>query len=102
MLGSLIRIIRPVRLIKRKGLVSGLFGGSSGWLALGGTVWFFGKVREVLGFGEPETVVVKEVKPGERIVLAHAPNKAQTRNKAQTPNEALASNKASRRRARRR
>lgn len=72
MLGSLIRVIKPVRLIKRKGLVSGLFGGSSGWLALGGTVWFFGKVREFLGFGEPETVLVKEIKSGERLVLAHA------------------------------
>lgn len=72
MLGSLIRLIRPVRLIKRKGLVSGLFGGNKGWLALGGTVWFFGKVRELIGFGEPESALIRELKPGERLVLAHA------------------------------
>jgi len=72
MVRSLIRLIRPVRLIKRKGLISGLFGGSPGWLALGGTVWFFGKVRELIGFGEPETVYINELKPGDRIVLAHA------------------------------
>lgn len=72
MIGSLIRLIRPVRLIKRKGLVSGLFGGNSTWLALGGTVWFFGKLRELMGFGEPETVLVKDLKPGERLVFAHA------------------------------
>lgn len=72
MLGGLIRLIRPVRLIKRKGLISGLFGGNKGWLALGGTVWFFGKVRELIGFGEPEPVLMRELKPGERLVLAHA------------------------------
>lgn len=72
MFGSLFRILRPVRLIKRKGLLSGVFGGNRVWLALGGIVWAGGKVRRLFGFGDPAPVFAEEIKPGERFVVAHA------------------------------
>ncbi len=71
MFGSLFRILKPIRLIKRKGITAGLFGGSKGWLALAGIVWVFGRIKSVLGFGEPERVFVEELKAGQRLVVAH-------------------------------
>lgn len=69
---SFFRLIRPIRLIKRKGITAGLFGGSRGWLALGGIVWFFGRVKSIFGFGEPEPVFIEDLKPGQRLVIAHS------------------------------
>lgn len=66
----MIRFIR--RMIKRKVLTKGLFGGDRKWLALGTVIYVFGRIRGVLGFGEPETVYVEELKSGERLVTAHS------------------------------
>lgn len=71
MFGSLFRILRPVRLIKRKALTAGLFGGDRKWLFLGAVVFIGGKVKELFGFGEPQQVFFEEIKPGQRLVLAH-------------------------------
>ena len=60
------------RLIKRKVLSKGLFGGDRKWLALGGVIFVFGRIRSVLGFGDPEPVYIEELKPGERLVTAHS------------------------------
>ena len=60
------------RIIKRKVLAKGLFGGDRKWLALGGVIFVFGRIRSVLGFGEPEPVYIEELKPGERLVTAHS------------------------------
>lgn len=72
MFGSLFRILRPIRLIKRKGLLSGVFGGNRLWLTLGGLAWAGGKLRRLFGFGEPQPVFAEEIKPGERFIVAHA------------------------------
>lgn len=72
MVGSLFRILRPIRLIKRKGLTAGLFGGDRKWLALGGIVFLGGRVKSLFGFGDPAPVYTEELKPGQRLVIAHA------------------------------
>ena len=72
MFGSLFRILRPIRLIKRKGITAGLFGGDRKWLALGGIVFLGGRIKSLFGFGDPEPVYIEELKPGERLVVAHA------------------------------
>lgn len=82
MFSSFFRLLRPVRIIKRKGLTSGLFGGDSKWLALGGLVWAAGKVRGLLGFGEPEPMYIEDLKPGQRLVIAHSEPRKRRRSKA--------------------
>lgn len=82
MFGSLFRILRPMRLIKRKGLTSGLFGGDRKWLALGGIVFLGGRIKSLFGFGDPEPVYTEILKPGERVVVAHAePRRRRRRNR---------------------
>ena len=71
MFRSFFRILRPVRLIKRKAITAGLFGGDRKWLILGGMVFLGGKVKELFGFGEPQQVFLEEIEPGQRLVLAH-------------------------------
>lgn len=71
MFGSLFRILRPIRLIKRKGLISGVFGGDRKWLALWLLVTAGGKIKSLFGYGEPEQVYLEDLKPGERLVVAH-------------------------------
>lgn len=70
MLGSLFRILRPIRIIKRKGLMAGLFGGDRKWLVLGAIVFVGGRLKSLLGMGEPQPVFTEELKPGERLVIA--------------------------------
>lgn len=82
MFTSLFRLLRPMRLIKRKGLTAGLFGGDSKWLAIGGLVWAAGKVRSGLGFGDPEPVYIEDLKPGQRLVIAHSEPRKKRRSKS--------------------
>lgn len=61
-----------MRIIKRRAIMRGLFGGSRFWLALGGIVFVGGKIKELFGFGEPEPVFVEEIDPARRVVVAHS------------------------------
>jgi hypothetical protein len=72
MFGTFFRFLRPFRLIKRKGVTSGLFGGDRKWLALGGIVFIGSRIKSMFGFGEPAPVYTEVLKPGERVVVAHA------------------------------
>ena len=72
MFGSIFRLLRPVRIIKRKFITAGLFGGDRKWLILGGLVMAGSRAKNLLGFGEPEPVYIEEIEPGQRLVLAHA------------------------------
>ena len=71
MFASLFRVLRPIRLIKRKGLTAGLFGGDTKWLVLGGIVFIGSRIKSLFGFGEPEPVYTEVLKPGQRLVIAH-------------------------------
>lgn len=68
---GLLRILKPMRIIKRRALLKGLFGGDRKWLVIGGVVFMWGRMKAVLGFGEPQTVMVEEIAKGDRVVLAH-------------------------------
>jgi hypothetical protein len=85
MFGSLFRILRPIRLIKRRALTKGLFGGDRKWLVLGGIVFAGGKIRDLFGFGEPEPVYVEEIERNERMIVAHsATSKRKKRRKSRS------------------
>lgn len=71
-MASIFRLLRPVRIIKRKAITRGLFGGDRKWLVLGGIVFFSSKVKSLLGYGEPTPVYIEELAKGERVVVAHA------------------------------
>ena len=72
MFRSFFRILRPVRLIKRRALIKGVFGGDRTWLVLGSVVWIGGRIKALFGFGEPEPVYTEEVSSGDRVVLVHS------------------------------
>ncbi|MEM7092902.1 MAG: hypothetical protein AAF567_07860 [Actinomycetota bacterium] len=72
MFRSFFRILKPVRLIKRRAITRGLFGGDRTWLVLGGLVWIGGRIRALFGFGEPQPVYTHEIDSGSRFVLAHS------------------------------
>jgi hypothetical protein len=71
MFGSLFRLLRPIRIIKRKAILKGLFGGDRKWLALGGIVFVGGRIRSLLGFGDPQPVYIEDLAAGDRVVVAH-------------------------------
>ena len=72
MFGAVFRILKPVRLIKRRALMKGVFGGDRTWLMLGAVVWLGGRVKALFGFGDPEPVYTEEVTSGDRIVVVHS------------------------------
>lgn len=72
MFGAFFRLLRPVRLIKRRALIKGVFGGDRTWLTLGLIVWVGGRIKALFGFGEPEPVYTEEITSGQRFVLAHS------------------------------
>ena len=71
-MGSLFRLLRPMRIIKRKALTQGLFGGDRKWLVLGGIVFVFGRLKGLLGFGEPQPVYTEVLKPGEEFAFTQS------------------------------
>lgn len=68
---SLFRFLRPMRYARRKAVYAGLFGGNRKWMALGGLAWAFNMVGRLFGLGEPAPVYAEELKPGQRLVIAH-------------------------------
>ena len=70
-MGSALRFLRPMRLIRRRVIRRGLLGGDRLWLGIGALIFLNDRIKSLFGFGEPKTVYVEELKPGERVVLAH-------------------------------
>lgn len=59
-----------MRLLERTGISRGLFGGRKGWIYVGTGLWTLRKVRE-LGQGKPEVLLLEELRPGQRLVIAN-------------------------------
>lgn len=68
---NLLRILRPARFLRQRAIYSGLFGGNRTWLMLGGAAWGMRWLRGLFGAGEPSTVFLEEIKPGQRLVITH-------------------------------
>ena len=68
---NLLRLLRPARFMRRRAIYSGLFGGNRTWLAIGGLAWVMRWVRSLFGAGDPQTVYLEELKPGQRLVVSH-------------------------------
>ena len=60
-----------LRTVERLGVNRGVFGGNRGWFYVGTGLWTLRKVRE-FGQGKPEVLLLEELKPGQRLVIANA------------------------------
>lgn len=58
-------------LLRRKALRSGLLGGDRKWLSVFVTMFVWGRIKSLFGFGEPQPVYIEEAGPGQRFVVAH-------------------------------
>lgn len=81
-MGNLLRLLRPIRFLRRRAIYSGVFGGSRGWMAIGGIIWAGRQIRSLFGGGDPSTVYLEELKPGERLVIAHPESGRKKRRKS--------------------
>lgn len=67
------RFLRPLALLRRRAVYSGLFGGNRRMLMLGGVAWGLHLLRRLFGKGVPAPVHTTELLPGERFVVVHRP-----------------------------
>lgn len=68
------RFLKPSVLLRRKALRSGLFGGQRGWLSVWIIMFVWRRLKALFGFGDPQPVMVEDVEPGQRFVIAHEPS----------------------------
>lgn len=59
-----------LRLAERTGVTRGLFGGSKGWLYVGGGLWTLRTVRR-MAERKSEVLMSEELRPGDRLVIAN-------------------------------
>lgn len=74
--------MRPTVILRRNAITKGVFGGSRGWLVMGGMVWVGRWFKNLFGTGEPTTRYVSAVGPGERLVFVHEPDSPLVQRKA--------------------
>lgn len=60
-----------MRLLRRRAITQGLFGGSRGWLLFGGLAWVGRWFRNLFGTPEPTLRYSGDVGAGDRFVLVH-------------------------------
>ena len=68
------RFLKPSILLRRKALRSGLFGGQKGWMGIWFVMFLWRRIKSLFGFGEPEPVLIEDIEPGQRFVVAHEPS----------------------------
>ena len=67
----MLKLLRPMRFLRRKAIYGGLLGGSRKWLVVGGAAWAVHSIGRVFGLGDPEPLFTDDLEPGERIVILH-------------------------------
>ncbi|MCB0978344.1 MAG: hypothetical protein KDB02_12885 [Acidimicrobiales bacterium] len=60
----------PLATLQSIGISRGLFGGSKGWLYVGGGLWTVRTIRR-MAERKPEILIREEIKPGQRITIAN-------------------------------
>lgn len=68
---SLFKFLRPMRMLRRRAITQGLFGGNSFWMAFGGLAWVFRWVGRLLGVSEPTPKYTQVIEAGDRFVMVH-------------------------------
>ena len=68
------RFLKPSIFLRRKALRSGVFGGQKGWLSVWVIMFLWRRIKGLFGFGEPEPVLIEDIEPGQRFVVAHEPS----------------------------
>lgn len=79
---NLLRILRPARFLRQRAIYSGLFGGNRGWLMVGGAAWVMRWLRGLFAGGDPATVYLEELKPGQRLVVSHPESSVRSEKKS--------------------
>lgn len=82
------RFFRPAVLLRRKAVRTGLFGGDRKWLTLWVVMFLWRRIKALFGFGEPEPVLIEDVKPGQRFVVAHEDSAKSLRKKGKVAKKA--------------
>lgn len=82
------RFFRPGVLLRRKAVRTGLFGGDRKWLTLWVVMFLWRKIKSLFGFGDPEPVMIEDVKPGQRFVVAHEDSPKSLRKKGKVAKKA--------------
>ena len=65
------RFLKPSILLRRKALRTGVFGGDRKWLAIYLIMWVWRRLKALFGFGDPQPVLIEDIDPGQRFVVAH-------------------------------
>lgn len=68
------RFLKPSVLLRRKALRSGIFGGQKGWLGVWVIMFLWRRIKGLFGFADPEPVLIEDIGPGQRFVIAHEPS----------------------------
>lgn len=82
------RFFKPGVLLRRKAVRTGLLGGDRKWLTLWVVMFVWRKIKSLLGFGDPEPVLIEDVKPGQRFVVAHQDSRKSSRKKGKVAKKA--------------
>lgn len=82
------RFLKPSILLWRKALRSGVFGGDRTWLRVFMVMFVWRRIKALFGFGDPEPVMIKEVEPGHRFVVAHEDNSTSRRKRRKADKKA--------------
>ena len=59
-----------IRILRRNGVRTGIFGGSRGWAAVAVGTWGYTTLKR-MARREPELVFSEELKPGDRIIITN-------------------------------
>lgn len=60
-----------MRMLRRRAITQGLFGGNSFWMAFGGLAWVFRWIGRLLGVSEPTPKYTQVIEAGDRFVMVH-------------------------------
>lgn len=82
------RFLKPSVLLRRKALRSGVFGGDKTWFRVFMVMFVWKRIKALFGFAEPEPVLIEDIGPGHRFVVAHEDNSASRRKRRKADKKA--------------
>lgn len=66
---------RMLAVARRRGITRGLLGSSPGWLMIGLAAWGVRGLRRALWPTEPGLRAIGRLRPGDRVIVEHAPRR---------------------------
>lgn len=68
--------------LRRRAILSGLFGNSRRWLMVGGAAWVLHWIGRLFSGPDPSPRYTRELKAGERVIVIHEPESPAARKRA--------------------